>query len=61
MVLREGGKAESIDLMPLQVEFLNDWNNVYQKWISLKTLMANNIIKPSDENKDSTDKLTQKY
>ena len=60
LVLREGGKAESIDLMPLQVEFLNDWNNVYQKWISLKTLIANNIIKPSDENKDSTDKLTQR-
>jgi signal transduction histidine kinase len=60
LVLREGGKAESIDLMPLQVEFLNDWNNVYQKWISLKTLIANNILKPSDENKDSIDKLTQR-
>ena len=60
LVLREGGKAASIDLMPLQVEFLNDWNKVYQKWISLKTIIANNIIKPSDENIGSIDKLTQR-
>jgi signal transduction histidine kinase len=59
-VLKEGGKAGSIELMPLQIEFFNDWNNVYQKWISLKTLIANNIIKPSDENKVSIDKLTQR-
>ncbi|HEX7142817.1 MAG TPA: ATP-binding protein [Nitrososphaeraceae archaeon] len=60
LVLKEGGKAASIDLMPLQGEFLNDWNKVYQKWISLKTIIANNIIKPSDENIGSIDKLTQK-
>ena len=60
LVLREGGKAASIDLMPLQVEFLNDWNNVYQKWISLKTIIANNIIQPSDKNMGSIDKLTQR-
>ena len=60
VVLKEGGKAESIDLMPLQVEFLNDWNKVYQKWISLKTIIVNNIIKPSHENIGSIDKLTQR-
>jgi signal transduction histidine kinase len=60
LVLREGGKSGSIDLMPLPVEFLNDWNNVYHKWILIKTLIANNIIKPSDENKVSIDKLTQR-
>lgn len=60
VVLKEGGKAASIDLMPLQVEFLNDWNKVYQKWISLKTIIVNNIIKPSHENIGSIDKLTQR-
>ena len=60
LVLREGGKTASIDLKPLPVEFLNDWNNVYQKWISLETIIANNIIKPSDKNMGSIDKLTQR-
>ena len=60
LVLREGGKAASIDLMPLQVEFLNDWNNVYQKWISLKTIIVNNIIEPNDKTMGSIDKLTQR-
>ena len=60
LTLREGGKTASIDLKPLPVEFLNDWNKVYQKWISLKTIIANNIIKSSDENIGSIDELTQR-
>ena len=60
LTLREGGKAASIDLKPLPVEFLNDWNKVYHKWISLKTIIANNIIKSSDENIGSIDELTQR-
>jgi signal transduction histidine kinase len=59
LALRDGGKVESIDLMPLQVEFLNDWNNVYQKWISLKTIIVNNIIEPNDKTMGSIDKFTQ--
>ena len=58
LALRDGGKVASIDLMPLQVEFLDDWNNVYQKWISLKTIIAHNIFKPSDKTIGSIDKLT---
>ena len=58
LTLRDGGKVASIDLMPLQVEFLDDWNNVYQKWISFKTIIANNIIEPSDKTIGSIDKLT---
>ena len=57
--LREGGKTASIDLKPLPVEFLNDWNNVYQKWISLKTIIVNNIIEPNDKTMGSIDKFTQ--
>ena len=60
LALRDGGKIASIDLMPLQVEFLNDWNNVYQKWITLKTIIANNITEPSDKTIGSIDKLTQR-
>ncbi|HEY6588932.1 MAG TPA: HAMP domain-containing sensor histidine kinase [Nitrososphaeraceae archaeon] len=59
LTLREGGKAASIDLKPLPVEFLNDWNNVYQKWISLKTIIVNNIIEPNDKTMGSIDKFTQ--
>jgi signal transduction histidine kinase len=59
LTLREGGKAASIDLKPLSVEFLNDWNNVYQKWISLKTIIVNNIIEPNDKTMGSIDKFTQ--
>ncbi len=59
LTLREGGKTASIDLKPLPVEFLNDWNNVYQKWISLKTIIVNNLIEPNDKTMGSIDKFTQ--
>ena len=45
--------AGVIDLKPLPREFLEDWNIIYQKWISLKTNIANKIIDPNDENMDS--------
>ncbi|MGH9981857.1 MAG: ATP-binding protein, partial [Nitrososphaeraceae archaeon] len=38
-----------IDLKPLPTEFLDDWNIIYQKWLQLKTIIVNNIIKPDDE------------
>ena len=60
LTLRQGGNiVAGIDLKPLPVEFLNDWNNVYQKWISLKTIIANNIIESNDKTMGSIDKLTQ--
>ena len=49
MALRQGGNIAGIDLKPLPREFLDDWNKIYHKWISLKTIIANNIIKPDDE------------
>ena len=33
--------------MPL--EFFDDWNIIYQKWVSLKTILTNNIIKPNEK------------
>ena len=52
MALRQGGGniiAGIEDLKPLPRVFLNDWNKIYQKWISLKTSITNNIIKADDE------------
>jgi nitrate/nitrite-specific signal transduction histidine kinase len=31
----------------LPSEFFDDWNIIYQKWVSLKTILTNNIIKPN--------------
>jgi signal transduction histidine kinase len=50
LALRQGGNNISgIDLKPLPIEFLDDWNIIYQKWLQLKTIIVNNIIKPDDE------------
>jgi nitrate/nitrite-specific signal transduction histidine kinase len=49
LTLRQGGKISDIDLKPLPSEFLDDWNTIYQKWVSLKTTLTNNIIKPNEK------------
>ena len=49
LALRQGGKVSNIDLKPLPSEFFYDWNIIYQKWVSLKTILANNIIKPNEK------------
>jgi hypothetical protein len=49
LTLRQGGKISDIDLKPLPSQFLDDWNTIYQKWVSLKTTLTNNnIIKPNE-------------
>ena len=61
LVLRQGGNSiAGIDLKPLPREFLNDWNKIYQKWISLKTSIANNIIKADDERITRSEKSIDK-
>ena len=45
LTLKHGGKISDIELKPLPSEFSEDWNNVYQKWILLKTIISNNILK----------------
>jgi signal transduction histidine kinase len=60
LALKQGGNLAGIDLKPLPIEFSDDWNIIYQKWLSLKTILANNIIKPSDKNIGSIDELTQR-
>jgi signal transduction histidine kinase len=59
LALKQGGNIVGIDLKSLPTEFSDDWNKIYHKLISLKTIIANNITKSSDENIGSIDELTQ--
>jgi hypothetical protein len=45
LTLKHGGMISDIDLKPLPSEFFKDWDNIYQKWILLKTTLTNNILK----------------
>src|SRR5688572_11544775 len=45
LILKHGGKVSDIVLKPLPSEFSNDWDNTYQKWFILKTILTNNILK----------------
>ena len=47
LTLKQGGKISDIELKPLPDEFSNDWDNIYQKWILLKTTLTNKILKES--------------
>ena len=49
LALRQGGNnIAGIDLKPLPREFIDDWNIISEKWLRLKTIIVNNIIKPDD-------------
>jgi signal transduction histidine kinase len=48
LLIRQGGKLSDIDLRPLPSEFLTDWNGVYQKSLSLKSILTTNVIKPNE-------------
>ncbi|HSF50732.1 MAG TPA: HAMP domain-containing sensor histidine kinase [Nitrososphaeraceae archaeon] len=45
LTLKHGGKISDIDLKPLPSEFSKDWDSIHQKWIFLKTILSNNILK----------------
>ena len=47
LALKNGGKISGIDLKPLPPEFSDEWDFVYQKWIELKKILSNNILKES--------------
>ena len=49
LALREGGKVSDVDLKPLPSVFLDNWNTIYQKWVSLKTTITKNIIEPNEK------------
>jgi signal transduction histidine kinase len=47
LTLKQGGMISHIDLRPLPSKFLEDWNTIYQEWVSLKTILTNTIIQPN--------------
>ena len=50
LALKQGGMISDIDLRPLPSGFLEDWNTIYRDWISLKTILTNNIIQLNENN-----------
>ncbi|HZL24007.1 MAG TPA: hypothetical protein VFC05_11825, partial [Nitrososphaeraceae archaeon] len=46
---RQNGKISNIQLSSESQDFLEDWNLISQKWISLKSILLNNLIKPNDK------------
>jgi signal transduction histidine kinase len=49
LTLKQGGMISGIDLKPLPSEFLEDWNTIYRKWVSLKTVLTDSIIKTNEQ------------
>jgi signal transduction histidine kinase len=47
LTLKQGGMISDIDLRPLPSKFLEDWNTIYQEWVSLKTILTNTVIQPN--------------
>ena len=47
LTLKQGGMISDIDLRPLPSKFVEDWNTIYQEWVSLKTILTNTIIQPN--------------
>ena len=46
---RQNGKISNIQLSSGSQDFLEDWNLISQKWISLKSILINNLIKPNEK------------
>ena len=49
LTLGHNGKVSDIPLTLGSPDFLEDWNIIYQKWVSLKSILVNNIIKPNEK------------
>jgi signal transduction histidine kinase len=47
LALKQGGMISDIDLRPLPSKFSQDWNTIFQDWISLKTILTNSVIQPN--------------
>ena len=45
LTLKNGGTISEVVLKPLPSEFYKDWDNIYQKWILLKTVLTKNVLK----------------
>jgi len=45
LLLKQGGNVAGIDLKPLPVAFLDEWKEINLKWISIKKIITDNLIK----------------
>ena len=48
LALKQGGMISDIDLRPLPPIFVEDWNTIYQEWVSLKGILTNNVMQPTE-------------
>ncbi|MFZ0555362.1 MAG: HAMP domain-containing sensor histidine kinase [Nitrososphaeraceae archaeon] len=47
--LKQGGMISDIDLRPLPSKFLEDWNIIYQEWVSLKASLTNSVMQSNEK------------
>jgi signal transduction histidine kinase len=48
LTLKQGGMISDIDLRPLPSRFLENWNTIYQGWVSLKAILTNTVMQPNE-------------
>ena len=48
LALKQGGMISDIDLRPLPPMFVEDWNTIYQKWVSLEGILTNSVLQPNE-------------
>ena len=48
LALKQGGMISDIDLRPLPSMFLENWDKIYQEWVSLKGILTNSVIQPNE-------------
>lgn len=48
LTLKQGGMISDIDLRPLPPRFLENWNTIYQGWVSLKAILTNTVMQPNE-------------
>jgi signal transduction histidine kinase len=46
LALKQGGMISDIDLRSLPSRFLEDWDTIYQQWVTLKAILTNSIVQP---------------
>ena len=49
LTLKQGGMISDIDLRPLPSKFLEDWNLIYQEWVSLKAILTNSVMQSNEK------------
>jgi signal transduction histidine kinase len=48
LALKQGGMISDIDLRPLPPMFVDDWNTIYQEWVSLNGILTKSVMQPTE-------------